>query len=86
MEMDGHEVRVPAFDNRPDLDELGICDYNRSIIVWAERVDLFWDCRSMGTVFDFGMVFALRKPLRVIYLESKTFMNFLRQYENKLID
>jgi hypothetical protein len=83
LEEQQHEVKIPAFDNHADLNELGICEYNLSLIEWAERVDLFWDKRSMGTLFDFGMVFALRKPFRIVYLEPKTFMNLMKQYEEK---
>jgi len=78
----GYEVRTPAFDNL-DLDELGVCEYNRSLIEWADEVHIFWDQRSMGTVFDFGMAFALRKPVRVVYLEPKTFAGVMKKYEMK---
>lgn len=83
LEEQGHEVKIPAFDSHPDFNELEIVEYNLSIIEWADRVDLFWDKRSMGTVLDFGMVFALKKKFRVVYLESKTVMNLMRQYEEK---
>jgi len=75
------KVSIPAFDDHPELNELGICKYNLWKIKEADRVDIFWDCRSMGTIFDFGMAFALGKPIKVVYLEPKTFMNVMRQYE-----
>ncbi len=78
---EGHKVRIPAFDDNPQLNELGICKHNRALIEWADRVDIFWDQRSMGTIFDFGMAFALSKPIKIIYLEPKTFANVMRQYE-----
>jgi len=77
----GHEVKAPAFDDFEGLDELGVCEYNRSIIEWAEEVHIFWDQRSMGTIFDFGMAFALRKPVKVVYLEKKTFAGVMKKYE-----
>lgn len=80
--IEGHDVRLPVFDNDPTFDELGICEQNRISIEWADRVDIFWDQRSMGTIFDFGMVFALRKPIKIIYMEPKTFANVMRQYES----
>lgn len=77
----GHEVRMPAFDERSELDALGVCEYNRGIIEWADEVHIFWDQRSPGTLFDFGMAFALRKPVKVVYLEPKTFAEVLKKYE-----
>ena len=77
----GHKVRIPQFDN-PATNELEVCEYNRSIIEWADRVDVIWDNRSVGTLFDFGMAFALRKPIKIIYIESRAFENVFRLYEN----
>jgi len=81
LESEGHEVKIPAFDTHPEFNEMQILEYNLNIIVWAERVDIFWDQRSFGTVFDFGMTFALGKPIRVVYMESKTIKNAMKQYE-----
>lgn len=78
---EGHEVRLPVFDDDPMLDELGICEQNRISIEWADRVDIFWDQRSMGTIFDFGIAFGLRKKIKIIYLEPKTFADVMRKYE-----
>lgn len=76
----GCDVKVPAFDNHPDLDDLGVCKYNRDLIEWADEVHLFWDQRSMGTVFDFGMAFMARKPLKILYMETKTFKGVMEKY------
>ena len=81
MVLEGHEVTFPALNSRPDLNSLEICIYNMEQIESADRVDFFWDCRSPGALFDFGMIFALGIPLKIIYLESKTFMDVLRGYE-----
>lgn len=77
----GHEVKIPAFDDHESLDELGICKYNLNIIKWADEVHLIWDRRSSGTIFDFGMVFALSKPFKIIYLEPKTLEGLMKKYE-----
>jgi nucleoside 2-deoxyribosyltransferase len=82
---EGHDVRIPAFDSHPDLDDLGICEHNRSLIEWCDRVHLIWDNRSSGTIFDFGMVFMSRKPFVIEYIESKTFEGVMRKYENSFI-
>jgi len=83
LETQGHEVKLPAFDDRPKLDELGVCEYNLKLIKWADKVYIIWDKRSMGTIFDFGMAFALRKPVVLEYLESKTFEGVMRKYERR---
>ena len=86
MKNKGHEVKIPAFDSRPDLDDLGVCIYNRSLIEWADEIHMFWDQRSIGTIFDFGMAFMLRKPLKIIYLEAKTFRGTMEKYEASFIN
>ncbi len=80
LEKDGHEVFIPAFDSHPDLDDLGVCKFNRGLIEKADEIHMFWDQRSSGTVFDFGMVFALRKPFKIIYMEEKTFRGVMEKY------
>lgn len=80
---EGHEVKLPAFDSHPEFDELQICEYNRDIIKWADRIDIFWDARSIGFIFDFGMIFMANKPVKVIYLEKKTIVGVLTKYERK---
>jgi nucleoside 2-deoxyribosyltransferase len=82
LESEGHEVRIPAFDHHPEFDELQVCEYNRSLIEWSDEVRMIWDRRSTGTIFDFGMTFALRKPFKIEYLEPKTFENVMRKYES----
>lgn len=80
LEAQDHEVIIPAFDDHKELDELGVCEFNRKAIEWADEVHLIWDRRSTGTIFDFGMTFALRKPLKIIYLEPKTFEGVMGKY------
>jgi nucleoside 2-deoxyribosyltransferase len=75
----GIECRLPTFDDHAG-DELSICRRNRLMIEWADEIHVFWDQRSMGTVFDFGMAFALRKKVVVEYLEEKTIGNVMRKY------
>ena len=81
---DGHAVRTPAFDHHPELDDLGVCEYNRGLIRWAEEIHVFWDQRSPGFVFDFGMLFYAQKPIKIIYLGPKTLTGVLTKYEQKM--
>ena len=78
------EVRLPIFDDHPLLNELEICECNLNMIEWADEVHLIWDQRSVGVIFDFGMVFALRKRLKIIYLEPKTISGVMKRYEEKM--
>jgi len=82
---EGHTVWMPALDDHPDLDELGICEYNRKMIRWADRVDIIWDQRSVGTCFDFGMTFMADKPIHIVYLEPKTFKGVMEKYEHNKV-
>ena len=81
LEKEGHEVRIPAFDSHPELDDLGVCKFNREAIRWADRVDIIWDQRSLGTVLDFGMTFMAEKPVVIIYMEKKTLRGVMEKYE-----
>lgn len=83
LEFEGHEVRIPAFNDHPEFNELEICMHNKSIIEWADEVRMIWDRRSVGTIFDFGMVFALNKPFKIEYLEPKTLENVMKAYQQK---
>lgn len=80
---DGHMVLMPIFDH-DEKDELGICELNRVRIEWADEVHIFWDQRSMGTIFDFGMCFAMRKRIKIIYMEPKTFKGVMEKYEKSI--
>lgn len=84
METRGNIVRIPAFDDHPQLDELGVCQFNRDCILWADEIHVIWDQRSTGTIFDFGMCFALQKPIKIVYMEPKTFRGVFEKYENSL--
>jgi nucleoside 2-deoxyribosyltransferase len=79
----GHSVRVPALDSHPNLDSYGVCAYNRGMMMWADAVHIIWDGRSTGTIFDMGMAFALRKKVELTYMNPKSFLDFIQQYEEK---
>ena len=83
LRAEGKEVLIPAFDDRTELDELGVCEHNRELVEKADEIHILWDQRSTGTVFDFGMAFALRKKIRIVYMEPKTFAGVMKKYERK---
>ena len=76
----GHECRLPEFDSNATLDALGIAECNRDLIKWSEQVNVFWDQRSPGTIFDFAMAFALRKVVVIEYMEKKTISDIMYNY------
>lgn len=85
LAVQGHRVRVPIFDyHPPECNELWICEQNRFTIEWAEEIHIFWDGRSIGTIFDMGMAFALKKKVKVVHLGKKSFINFLKLWEEKI--
>ncbi len=79
----GHTVLIPAFDDFSG-DELGLCLYNKRLMLEADEVHIIWDNRSIGTIFDFGMAFALNKPIKIIYIEPKTIEGVMRKYESHM--
>lgn len=81
LEKEGCEVKIPAFDSYPELDDLGVCKYNREAIKWADRIDIIWNQRSLGTIFDFGMAFMAEKPIKIVYMEKKTLRGVMEKYE-----
>ena len=83
LENEGYKVSMPSFDDASGMDELDICKRNRMLIEESDEVHLFWDGRSVGTVLDFGMAFALRKVVKIIYLEPKTIAGVMRKYEDE---
>lgn len=78
---EGDICLMPAFDDHPaDVQELQICANNLMAMEHCDVVHIFWDGRSTGTIFDLGMAFALRKPVKLVYLNSKTMQNLFMQY------
>jgi len=82
LRADGHDAEIAAYDALKEANEFEVCSYNKDRIKWADEVHVFWDSRSIGTLFDIGMAFALDKPMLAIKLQSKTFRNFVLQYDD----
>ena len=78
----GHTVRLPVLDG-DDFSELHILERNRDNIEWADEIHMFWDGRSIGAWGDFCMAFALKKPVKLIYLECKSIRNIVVEYCRK---
>ena len=76
----GHEPLTPAFDS-DEGSVLDILTQNRELMELADEVHLIYDGRSYGSIFDFGMCFAMRKPLKIIYISPKNIVGGMLEYE-----
>jgi len=88
LERAAWEVYWPIRDtDQSDPVGLDICKANRAGIEAADIVAIVWDGVSTGSLFDLGMAFALRKPLRVMSIPPKTphksFQNMMREWQRK---
>jgi hypothetical protein len=84
----GHQVHLPYRDtNQVDSSGLNICRGNRAAIEAADEIRIFWDGQSTGSLFDLGMAFASRKPIRPVIgcfpsmTEGKSFQNMVYAWE-----
>lgn len=91
LENDGNEVYYPARDT-DQIDDTGgwrICTDNKNAIYLSDEVHIFWDDKSIGSIFDLGMAFAFKKKLVVANPKAintssiKSFHNVI-DYWNKL--
>lgn len=91
LEAEGIKVYDPMRDtDQTDTVGLKICTSNMRAIVEADEVHIAWDGVSEGCLFDFGMVFALSKKIKLIpelfpseEKGHKSFANMLRAYEEQ---
>lgn len=84
LEKLGREVYWPWRDtDQNDLVGLRICTDNLRAIRRADEVHIWYNPKSQGSVFDFGIAFGLRKkivlanPDMVLPTENKSFANVL---------
>ena len=67
----GHMVHWPPRDtDQNDSVGLRICQDNRQAIEEAEEIHVWWNEKSQGSLFDFGMAFALRKKIVLVNFDS----------------
>lgn len=86
----GDTVYYPGTDTDQN-DPVGyrICSDNRKALAAADKIAIFWDKDSKGSLFDLGMAFALKKSLEIINLdeieptEGKSFSNMIRMWSNE---
>lgn len=73
----GNKVYYPARDTNQSDDTGGwrICIDNKCAIREADEVHIFWDDKSIGSIFDLGVAFAFDKKLIVVNPESINILN-----------
>lgn len=84
LETAGNKVHWPPRNTDQD-DPVGlrICQDNRQAIEDADEVHIWWNDKSQGSFFDFGMAFALKKKIVLVNSNSvehtpqKSFSNVL---------
>jgi len=71
LEREGHKVHFPPRDTNQD-DDIGyqIMIENTDAIRDADEVHIFWDKNSVGSKFDMGAAFILKKPLVIVNPED----------------
>ncbi|MCK9597572.1 MAG: nucleoside 2-deoxyribosyltransferase [Sphaerochaeta sp.] len=81
LEKDGMIVHWPLRDTDQTETGMGICKQNREAIARADIIFVWQE--GEGWLFDFGMAFALHKPIIVWHAqdetEEKSFTNVLRE-------
>jgi hypothetical protein len=83
----GHNVYWPLTDTNQENDPIGlrICRDNRSAIINADEIHIWWNGKSTGSFFDLGMAFGLDKKIvlanydQVPSTPQKSFNNVLRE-------
>ena len=67
LESKGIKVHYPPRDtNQNDSIGLRICSDNKKALRESDRIDIYLNSSSSGTLFDFGMAFAFEKPIYLI--------------------
>ncbi len=80
MESEGHEIILPALDDSLFKNTLEILQANKERMQNADEVHLFYDGKSHGAIFDFGMAFMAGKPLFIIYMNDKSIVDGMKEY------
>ena len=88
LEAVGHDVYDPARDtNQRDPVGLDICKQNRQAITDCDVVNIIWDGKSTGSLFDLGMAFAMNKKIYTVIgmfpnsTMGKSFANMVYAWE-----
>lgn len=88
LELQGHKVHLPHRDTNQSASGYDICIQNRTAIVFADEVHIFYSPNSQGTHFDLGVAFTLSKKIVIVengeVTEGKSFPRMLEEWSNKI--
>jgi len=86
LEREGYNVHYPPRDtNQKDPIGLNITTENREAIKNSDRIDIYWNPKSSGSLFDLGMAFAYKKPIKLIN-ENDVLPTEKKSFENVLLE
>ena len=84
LEKEGHKVHYPPRDVNQD-EETGYDLYmkHKYAMKESDRVDIFWDKTSRGSIGDLGMAIMAEKPIKLVKAfyddeEGKTFLKIIK--------
>jgi len=90
LENGGHSVHLPFRDtDQDDLVGLRICTDNKNVIESADEIHIWWNDKSQGSLFDFGMAFMANKRIVLANADfvtptpNKSFKNVLLALNEK---
>ena len=82
LKSEGKKVYYPGTDtNQVDLIGYRICNDNRKAIEESKEVHIYFDGNSVGSLFDLGMAFALKKKLYIVNKDEYVITN-TRSFSN----
>jgi len=86
LENNGYTVHYPPRDvDQNDTTGLRICKSHRSAMVDCDAVTILWDENSKGSHFDFGMAFALNKPIWILSDRHTDGSDVIKSFWNVLL-
>ena len=82
LKKEGKKVYYPGTDTN-QIDSIGyrICNDNRKAIEESKEVHIYFDGNSVGSLFDLGMAFALKKKLYIVNKDEYVLTN-TRSFSN----
>lgn len=90
LERQGHKVHLPFRDTEQnDKRGFNICQDHAMKMFDADRVDVAYDGKSEGWLFDLGMAFILNKPIQPItgyfpnLTKGKSYGNMVWEWNSK---
>ena len=74
-ENEGYIIHAPHLDTiqKDILGGYSICLQNANAVATSSRIDIYYDQKSTGSIFDLGVAYYLNKPLNILNENTITF-------------